>query len=70
MLIPIFKIQLITSRKKMKELYEDMDSVHDWIDEAERDISEYKKDMSDEEKDKIKDKIEVRSVAGHIKLPK
>lgn len=43
----------------MKEFQEYLDSVNEWMDEAERAMNEYNDDMSKDEKNKIIDKVEV-----------
>ncbi len=45
----------------MREMYDLMDSVNQWIDDSQGIIKEYKEDMPSEEQENLKKRAEVRT---------
>lgn len=52
-------LQLINAQNKMKEMYNIMDSVNEWIDDGQGLMKEYKEDMSEEESESLKKRAQV-----------
>lgn len=52
-------LQLINAQNKMKEMYDLMDSVNEWIDDGQGLMKEYKEDMPDEENENLKKRAQV-----------
>lgn len=52
-------MQLINAQNKMKEMYNIMDSVNEWIDDGQGLMKEYKEDMSEEESESLKKRAQV-----------
>lgn len=53
------KEKLINTQNKMKEMYELMDSVNQWMDDSQGLLNEYKDDMASEEQENLKKRAEV-----------
>ena len=57
----IFNWQLINAQNKMREMYDLMDSVNEWIDDGQGLIKEYRDDMPSEEQVNLKKRAEVHT---------
>lgn len=57
--ILLYLTQLINTQNKMKEMYELMDSVNQWMDDSQGLLNEYKDDMASEEQENLKKRAEV-----------
>lgn len=54
------KEKLINTQNKMKEMYELMDSVNQWMDDSQGLLNEYKDDMASEEQENLKKRAEIK----------
>ncbi|KAL9968901.1 hypothetical protein ACROYT_G021049 [Oculina patagonica] len=54
------KEKLINAQNKMREMYDLMDSVNQWIDDSQGIIKEYKEDMPSEEQENLKKRAEIK----------